>query len=90
MIEFKIMFDRVKNYIAMIQFMMVGYLFIINTEFNLIATIATVAGLSAILAIIDYKWLLPREYGKLAEKNPAIVKIIKKLDKIDYKLEVIK
>ncbi len=75
MITFKIMFDRVRNYISIIQFAMIGYLFIIGTDFNLISTLFIVAVASAILAVVDFRWIYPAEMERATEKNPVFMEL---------------
>lgn len=86
-IGFKIMFDRIKNYIAMIQFVMVGYLFIVQTEFDFWMTVAGVAIVSIIVSILDYKWILPNELNAIARKNPVMHELISRLSRIEAKVE---
>lgn len=75
MITFKIMFDRVRNYISIIQFAMIGYLFIVGTDFNLVNTLLVVAVASAILAVVDFKWIYPAEMERATEKNPVFMEM---------------
>jgi ABC-type siderophore export system fused ATPase/permease subunit len=75
MITFKIMFDRVRNYISIIQFAMIGYLFIIGTDFNLVSTLFVVAVASTILAVVDFKWIYPAEMERATEKNPVFMEL---------------
>ncbi len=76
-INFKIMFDRVRYYISIIQFAMIGYLFIISTEFNLVTTLLAVGIASAVLAVIDFKWIYPAELRRASEKNPMFMELYK-------------
>ncbi len=89
-INFKIMFDRARYYISIIQFAMIGYLFIVGTEFNLITTLLAVGIAGAILAIIDFKWIYPEEMRRISEKNPIIMEMYINQKRILRELEDIK
>ena len=86
-INLKIMFDRVRNYIGIIQFAMIGWLFIISTEFNLVSTLFVVAVASSILAVIDFKWIYPEEMRRISQKNPVMREIYENQKEILRKLE---
>ncbi len=81
-ISFKIMFERAKQYVAWVQFMMIGWLFILQTEFNLVTTILLVGIALGTLALIDFKWILPAELDKMAQKNPVLMKIMSDVNEI--------
>ena len=81
-INFKIMFERMKMYVAWVQFVMIGWLFIIQTKFNLWMTLLLVALSLGLLSFIDFKWILPAELNKMAEKNPVIMAIKRDVEKI--------
>lgn len=74
-INFKIMAERTKAYVAWIQFIMVAILFIQQTMFNLITTLSLVAIALGILSLADFKWILPAELNRMAEKNPILMEI---------------
>ncbi len=75
LISFKIMFERVRGYIGILQFLMIGYMFIQQTEFNLLTTIFLVGVVSVVLAIIDFKYIYPAEQKRIMQKNPVIMEI---------------
>ncbi len=82
-IKFLVMFNRVKNYIGIVQFVMIGYLFIVSTEFDLVLTLILVSAFSITLGAIDYKLILPHEQKNVSEKNPVFMDILKKLERIE-------
>jgi hypothetical protein len=82
-ISMKVMFNRVKEYLAAFQFVMVAYLFIVQTQFNIITTsILILLGCSA-LALFDWKMVLPKEQQKMADINPAWMDAIHRLERIE-------
>ena len=82
-ITLKIMLDRLRYYASMIQFAMISYLFIKQTEWNLASTTLLVGIASIIIMYLDWKYILPKEQGRYWSKNPFAVKILNKLDKIE-------
>jgi len=91
LINFKIMAERSKQYVAWIQFIMISILFIQQTPFSLITTIALVATVLGILSIIDFKYILPAELNRMSEKNPMLVSIkndLKELKELKGLLEL--
>lgn len=75
LISFKIMFERVRGYIGILQFLMIGYMFIQQTEFNLLTTIFLVGVVSVVLAVVDFKYIYPAELERIMQKNPIIMEI---------------
>lgn len=84
-VSFKIMFERTKMYVAWVQFAMIGWLFVLQTGFNLLSTLALTGALLGMLALIDFRWILPAEMERLAEKNPVLMSI---RDNIEELLEL--
>lgn len=75
-INFKIMAERSKQYVAWVQFIMIGWIFIAQTEFNLITTILLVILALGVLSLIDFKWIFPAELNRISQKNPVLMKIM--------------
>lgn len=91
LINFKIMAERSKQYVAWIQFIMISILFIQQTPFSLITTIVLVATVLGILSIVDFKYILPAELNRMSEKNPMLVSIkndLKELKELKGLLEL--
>ncbi len=91
LINFKIMAERSKQYVAWIQFIMISILFIQQTPFSLITTIFLVATVLGILSIVDFKYILPAELNRMSEKNPMLVSIkndLKELKELKGLLEL--
>ncbi|MGD9381712.1 MAG: hypothetical protein PVI03_04635 [Candidatus Thorarchaeota archaeon] len=86
LISMKIMAERAKMYVAWVQFLMIGWLFIAQTEFNLPMTILLVVSFLAVLSLIDFKWILPAELNRMAEKNPVMMKVMRDVHDIKVKL----
>lgn len=82
-VKLLLMFDRLKNYMGYIQFMMVGYLFITQTEFNLMTTILLVMMASSIIVVVDYRFIFPRYQQELSLKNPVTHKMLGHLERIE-------
>lgn len=74
-INFKIMFERTKQYVIVVQFLMVSWIFIQSTQFNLPMTILLVVLVLGILSLVDFKWILPAELNRMSEKNPVLMEI---------------
>ena len=85
-IKLKVMFDRVRSYTGIVQFMMISWLFIIGTELNLMLTVLLVAVLSAALAIVDFKWIYPAEMDTISRKNPVVQEQLRLLYQIREKV----
>lgn len=85
-IKLKVMFNRVREYMAAVQFLMIGYLFIAGTEFNLYSTILVMAVVSAMIAVLDFKYIMPREYRVLAYKNPITYEYFRRFEALEKKL----
>jgi len=82
LISFKLMFERTKQYIATVNFVMIAYLFIEQTQFNLVTTVILALLVLGVLSIVDFKYIYPKELGRASEKNPVLMEIrndIKKL-----------
>ena len=82
LINFKIMGERAKMYVAWVQFAMIGVLFIQQTTFDLVTTILLVAISLGTLTIVDFRWILPAELKRTAEKNPVIMSIQRDVSEI--------
>lgn len=87
-IKYLVMFLRIRGYISIIQFLMIGYLFIVSTDFNLYLTVFLVAVLSLAIGIIDYKFIFPREQETISMKNPVFMEILKRVKEIEKKCDV--
>lgn len=86
-ISLKIMASRVRDYLGYVQFPMVAYIFIVQTGFNLLQTVAVVIAGSLALAFVDWKVILPAEQKRTALKNPEWNRMMKKLDDIEILLK---
>ena len=82
-----IMGERVRSYVSAVNFVMITYLFIIQTEFNLLITALLILSIMIILALIDWKWILPKEMEWKSRKNPIMMDILEKEREIKEMLE---
>lgn len=75
LISFKVIGERVKQYIGWVQFMLILYLFVAESPYSvwLVVPIAVIGIL--IIGVIDYKFIFPKEIGKVASKNPFWVEM---------------
>jgi len=87
LISLKIMAERSKQYIAWVQFIMIGVIFIQSTNFNLPMTLLLVVLFLGILSVIDFKWILPAELNRISEKNPVLMSMKKDLAEIKKNLK---
>jgi len=87
LISLKVMAERAKAYVAWVQFLMIGVIFIQQTSFDLITTLVLVAVLLGTLSLIDFKWILPAELNRMAEKNPVMMSIKKDIAEIKARLK---
>jgi Tfp pilus assembly protein PilZ len=87
LISLKVMAERAKAYVAWVQFLMIGVIFIQQTSFDLITTLVLVAVLLGALSLIDFKWILPAELNRMAEKNPVMMSIKKDIAGIKARLK---
>lgn len=86
-INFKIMGERSKAYIGYIQFVMVGYIFIVQIEFDLITTILLVVLALGAVSLIDFKWIFPAEQNVIAKKNPFLMEMRKDIKAIRQRID---
>lgn len=87
-ISIKIILARIRDYLGYLQFAMISYIFITQTQFNLLHTIILVAISSIALAIIDWKIIYPAEQRKIQQKNPEWNKLMSKIEAIEKELKV--
>lgn len=87
LISLKVMAERAKAYVAWVQFLMIGVIFIQQTSFDLITTLALVVVALGTLSLIDFKWILPAELNRMAEKNPVMMSIKKDIAEIKTRLK---
>jgi hypothetical protein len=86
-IRLKVMFDRIKQYIGIVQFAMVAYIFIISTEWNLYTTLILISIISMVLAVVDFKWIYPAELNEISRRNPFMLEVLKRLEGIEKRLD---
>ncbi len=84
-ISIKVMFTRLKDYLGSIQFAMIGYLFVMDIGFNIYLAMFGIGALCMILAIVDYKWLLPKEQQTWSYKNPVMMEMLERIKRIEEK-----
>lgn len=85
-INLKVIGERTKQYIAWAQFIMIGYIFIQQTEFNLVTTVLLILISLSVISVIDFKWILPAELNRISEKNPVLMEIRKEVREINQKV----
>lgn len=78
---FKVVLQRIQTYVSLLVFLMVLYDFIGNNKWlsPLNWLILIFVGLS-LVAYADMKEILPRSQKLIAEKNPFLVEMNKKID----------
>ena len=78
--HYKRLFDRVRNYISSVNFLMLGYLFVKETGWSdwYLLTIP----LLFVLAYFDAKIIHPAESESVARKNPILMEIYKKVKEL--------
>jgi len=81
------MSERLKNYIGWIQFVMIGWIFITQTEFDLVTTILLVAIALGAVSLVDFKWVFPAEQNRIAEKNPFLISMRNDIKEIKQRIE---
>jgi len=82
----KIIINRLRWYIGIIQFLMVIGIFIATTHIDPILVIIAII-LLPVITYIDVKIIFPEELEYTFEKNPIIQEMNRKLDKIEKLLE---
>lgn len=86
MISFKVVAERMKQYVAWVQFVLILYLFIAESPYPF-WIVLPVAGVGVLLiGYIDYKFIFPKEIGKVASKNPFLVNLQNDITEIKEKI----
>jgi hypothetical protein len=77
----KFLLERMKNYISLLQFIMVLWLFVADININPYLMIVLVAISMIVLVFADYKFVVEGEYSKIWEKNPKVDELFGKIYK---------
>lgn len=87
LISGKIIMDRSRMHLSTVNFVMILYIFIVQTPYSF-WLVMPLAGIGVfILGYLDYRFILPREMQKFTTVNPFMVKIKKDLDDIKEMLK---
>jgi len=78
------MFGRVMSYMAYLQFPMIVYLFVVQTGFDLLSTLFLILAGCAVLAVLDWKYIFPREKIQDSIINPQWNEMMGRLKDIRY------
>lgn len=74
-VQLLIMFNNARGHISILSFIMIGWMFILQTELNLFQTLLFAGfGFLALMAF-DWKYLYSNVQRKAAEKNPVLMEI---------------
>lgn len=87
LISGKIIFDRIKNYIAIVNFGMIMALLALDTSYSIWIVAPLAIAIAVTFGLFDYKFILPREFDKITALNPYMRTIKKDLDEIKEMLK---
>lgn len=85
----KVYLDVIRYYLALVQFVLIGVGFIKYMDFDLWITVLTCITFPIGLMLLTYfhvKKIMPQEYGYMNRKNPATMKMLEMLERIESKL----
>jgi hypothetical protein len=74
-VQILIMFNNARGHIGILSFIMIGWMFILQTELNLIQTLAFAGVGFIVLMVFDWKYLYSNIQRKSAEKNPVLMEM---------------
>jgi preprotein translocase subunit Sss1 len=82
-IKYKVILERIKQYVAWVNFVLILYLFTVESPlpYWLVIPIAGIGIL--IIGLVDYKIIFPRELGLTASKNPYWQMVLDELKEIN-------
>lgn len=80
------MFGRVMSYMAYLQFPMIVYLFVVQTGFDLLSTMFLILAGCAVLAVLDWRYIFPREKRIDSTINPQWNEMMERLKRIEEKV----
>lgn len=80
------MFGRVMSYMAYLQFPMIVYLFVVQSNLNLIMTLAAIAAGCILLALVDWAYIFPREKMYDSTINPQWNELMRRVKRIELRL----
>jgi len=85
-ISIKIIIERVKGWLGAFNFAMIMYLFIAESPYDFV-TISVLMGIAVIsIGLFDYKFIFPKEIGKVASKNPFLINLQNDITEIKEKV----
>ena len=85
-ISIKIIVERIKGWLGVFNFAMIGYLFIVESPYDFV-TVVVLLGIAVVsIGLIDYKFIFPKEIGKVASKNPFLISLQQDITEIKEKV----
>jgi hypothetical protein len=85
-VQLLIMFNNAKGHIGILSFIMIGWMFVLQTELNLIQTLLFAGFGFGVLMAFDWKYLYSNVQRKSAEKNPILMEIRADIKEIKERL----
>ena len=83
----KIIFDRIKNHLGIVNFLMLVYIFAISSPYPIWLILPGMLAIALALGYLDYRFILPMEFDRITEKNPFMVEMRKDIKEIKEKLK---
>lgn len=81
------MFDRIREYISIMNFIMIAYVFIVTSGSEPFLTFGAIMAVALAVGVIDWRWIFPKEQHQRSLKNPFYIRLEKNQKEILKKLE---